>query len=212
MNLNFKNEYYRYRRYFLNLQKIPQSTKTRSFVWISLTLFTICFFSIVSIKPTLVTIARLDREIKDKKEANQKLQLKINSIIAAQEEFAKNFDNLSLLDEAIPKNNEFPTLAFFFETVASEQNVSVRAFNFEKIELRNKTVIQKSNTASFGFSISVHGDYLNLKKFLQDIENSRRMITIERSSFSLVKSEKGQDLSLQISGKANYYQPILTNK
>jgi Tfp pilus assembly protein PilO len=205
MNFNWKKEYYRYHRYFFGLQKAAQAPKIRSFAWLSLTIFTICFFLIVAIRPTLVTIAKLNREIKDEKEANRKMQIKINSIIAAQDEYAKNLDNLPLLDEALPDRSEFPRLAYFIEKLAIDNNLSLKSLGFDRIGRIEKKITKgeiPSNTTPLDFSVNVSGSYSDLKAFLTQLENSRRIVNINQASFSQIKKEDNWELVLYISGQA----------
>lgn len=208
MELNWQDEYRRYHRYFFDLKKKSQSPKARSFAWISLTVFTISFFIIVAIKPTLVTIAKLNREIKDKEEALQKLQTKINSLVAAQQEFAANIDNLSLLDEALPEKNDFPQIAYFVEQTAVENQVSLQSLNFEKIgpvkSSFSKNDELAAKTSFLNFSLSVSGNYNHLKNFLNEIESARRLVQIQRTNFNQLKKEDSSELLLAISGTAFY--------
>lgn len=207
MIFNWKNEYYRYSRYFLDLRKIAQTAKARSFAWISLTIFTICFFLIVAIQPTLITIAKLNKEIKDKKEASLQLQKKIDSIIAAQGEFAKNIDNLPLLDEALPEKSQFPRLAFFLENLASAEGVTLNSLSFGKTEINPKIDTSRKNAFSLlNFQVGVTGDYLKLKNFLRNLEVPRRLIKMENLTFSQVKSETTKEISLLISGEAYFWK------
>lgn len=209
MIFNWKNEYYRYSHYFLDLKKIAYTTKARSLAWISLTIFTICFFLIIAIQPTLVTIAKLNKEIKDKRQACQELQKKIDSIIAAQGEFAQNVDNLPLLDEALPEKNQFPRLAYFLENLANTEGVTLNSLSFGKVEIDSKSSPKVSQNAPglLSFQVGVSGDYLRLKNFLGNLETSRRLIKTENLSFSQIKSEtntNNKEVSLLISGDAYF--------
>jgi Tfp pilus assembly protein PilO len=210
MNFDWKKEYYRYHRYFFGLQKAAKAPQVRSFAWLSLTIFTICFFLVVAIRPTLVTIARLNREIRDKKEANQKMQAKINSIIAAQDEYAQKLDLLPLLEEALPERSEFPRLASFIERLASENGAVLKSLTFNQIgqvgKDKNKAV--SSETGSLEFSLNVSGSYPNLKAFLAKLEDSRRIIKIDKTAFSQVKEEEGSELVLYLSGQALFLESL----
>jgi len=206
MSFDWKNEYHRYSHYFFNLKKITQSNKARSFAWISLTVFTITFFLIVAIQPTLITIARLNKEIKDKKEASSQLQKKIDTIIAAQEEFAKNIDNSQLLDEALPEKSQFPLLAYYFENLANNEGVTLNSLSFGKIEIESKNGAKAQNKTadSLNFQVGVSGDYLKLKNFLNNLEATRRLLKSENVFFTQVKVETGKEISLLISGEAYF--------
>ncbi len=204
MNFDWRTEYYRYRRYFFSLGKISKTPQARSFAWLSLTLFAIAFFAIMAIRPTLMTIAKLNREIKDKREASQKLQTKINAIVAAQALYAKNLDNLPLLEEALPSRSEFPRLAFFLEENASASAVELKNLTFEKIEVSGKSASPSAKANSLNFSLSVIGDYVNLKDFINRMENSRRILEIDSLIFNQTKREEGGQLSVQMSGQASF--------
>lgn len=206
MSFNLRNGYNRYRRYFVNIGRIPRNVPIESFAWLPLSLITVTFFALVAIRPTLTTIAQLTREIKDKREASQKLQQKINATVAAQKVYAKNVDLLPLLDETLPEKNEFPRLAFFLEELVSSSGVELKSLNFEKITTKQKstTTYDQPLANSLRISLGVAGDFLKLKDFLNGLESSRRVIKMELVSFSQVKKGEIQELSLQFVGRASF--------
>lgn len=203
MKFHWQDEYYRYQHFVVNLKKQTQTTKAKSFAWISLTIFTISFFVLVAIQPTLVTIAKLNKEIKDKEEASQKLQAKINSLIAAQVEFAKNVDNLPLLDEALPEKNDFPRLAYFFEQAAMNESLTLQSLTFERVGAKEKdSALATPNQLSF--SVGVNGEYPQLKNLLRRLESSRRLFRFEKVAFIQTKTKEGQVLSFVVNGQAYF--------
>lgn len=206
MSFNWRDGYSRYRRYFVNIGRITRKVPIQSLAWLSLSLITVTFFALAAIKPTLTTIAQLTREIKDKREASQKLQQKIDAIVAAQKVYAKNVDLLLLLNEALPEKNEFPRLAFFLEELASSSGVELKSLNFEKITTKQKstTTYDQPLANSLRISLGVAGDFLKLKDFLNGLESSRRVIKMELVSFSQVKKGEIQELSLQFVGRASF--------
>jgi Tfp pilus assembly protein PilO len=212
MNFDWKTEYHRYRRYFFNLGKISKAPQVQSFAWLSLTFFAIAFFTVMAIRPTLVTIAKLNREIKDKKEANQKLQTKINAILAAQAQYAENLDNLPLLEEALPEKSQFPRLAFFIEENTTASGVELKSLSFEKIGAVEQTPQSSSTSNSLYFSLSVSGDYSNLKDFLSRLESSRRIIEVNSFAFSQVKEEESWRLVLRVTGRASFVKKPIAVK
>lgn len=205
MAFSLKNEFFQYKRYFTNLKQGATSKKMSSFAWISLSIFTVSFFSLMAIKPTLVTIAKLNREIKDKREASQKLQEKINAIVAAQAEHAKYVEFFPLLDEALPEKSEFPRLAYFFEEIASRSGVQLKTLGFERIESSPQLSSKKpAQVNAFSFTVSAGGQYSSLKEFLNQLESSRRILRIEIASFGEVKKKESSELSLQVGGQASF--------
>lgn len=195
----------------INLQKLAKDKKARSFAWLSMTIFAISFFSVVAIRPTLVTIAKLTREIKDKKEANKQLEDKINTLIAAQDEYVKNSDNIFLLDQSLPKKSEFPLFAFSLEQLASGSGIEIKSFSFEKIFITKNTNAKLANQAYsiLGFSLTASGDYFKLKDFISKLETSRRIIKVDGVSFKQAKKKTTQaselpssEIVISVSGKA----------
>ncbi len=182
-------------RYFIRLPKIKSTVKTRSFFWLSFTFVTIAFFLTVAIKPTLVTIAKLNKEIKDKTLASAQLQKKIDSIVAAQDIYAKNSGNLYLLDEAFPNKSEFPKIVYFFEQIATDSGVNLTSLNIGKVD---------EKTPPLNFSVSVSGDYPNLKNFISKLESSRRILVLENATFSRIKKEEVFGLMLSVSGQSSF--------
>lgn len=207
-NSKINNEYSRYQPAYSKFQKIAQNKKTQSFAWLSLTIFTVSFFLVIAIKPTLVTIAKLNKEIKDLSEANQKLQKKINMIVEAQNEFAKYSDDLFLLDQAVPDNSDFPRLVYFLEQAANTEGVQLKSLNLEKIGVVGKTIQADtpSLVQSLNFSITVNGDYSRLMNFVGDLELSRRILGIASTNFALVQKDKDSayELSVALSGQASF--------
>lgn len=216
MNLSQKIPKPDYKETFIGLKKFAQTQQAHSFAWLSLTLFTISFFAIVAIRPTLVTIAKLTREIKEKKGANKSLEAKVKTLVAAQAVFVKNSGNLALLEEAFPEKNQFAALAFFFDQKAQTNFVNIKSFSFDKISLADKSGAGKTeipaNIPFFTFSITVTGEYFNLKTFLADIESSPRIISVDTSSVNPIKNNNNDSeevtsgISLSITGKAFFEQ------
>jgi len=207
-NIQFNSRYARYRPSTFKLQRIMQSKRNQSFAWLSLTILTVCFFLIVAIRPTLVTIAKLNKEIKDLSEANQKLQTKINTIVEAQNEFAKYSDDLFLLDQAVPDNSDFPRLVYFLEQSTVNEGVELKSLNLDRIGVAEKTAKEATASAiqTLNFSITASGDYLRLVNLLQDLESSRRILRLGSTSFTLTKKDKDSayELLVAFSGQSSF--------
>lgn len=181
----------------INLQRLAKDKKTRSFASLSMTIFAVSFFAIIAIRPTFLTIAKLTREIKEKREANVELQNKIKTLIAAQDEYVRNSDNIFLLDQALPKRSEFPLFAFMLEQTGLDAGVEIESFSFEKIFITKNTapVVADINYSKLGFSLTASGDYFKLKDFVSKLEADKRIIKINKASFRLTKNKNDQLLN-----------------
>lgn len=193
-------------RYSNLLSSIKERSKTppvRSFAWLSFTLFIIAFFIVIAIRPTIITIAKLNKEIKDQKDLNKKMDVKIKSLVQAQQNYAKNIDLLYLLDEALPQRSEFPRFAFFLEDQATNSGITIRSISLDQF---NKKESAASGSGLFSFSINTEGDYLKLKNFLQTLEQSRRITQIDTAVFNQVVENDSPKLTMTVTGTV-YYKP-----
>jgi len=197
----------RYRRYLEDLRKIGQRKDINLWISFILTFFTIAFFGFFAIRPTLIIIADLTRDIKDKEELNTQLKKKINSLVAAQAEYSANQERFYLVNQALPGFADFPSLLNSFEREASFSGVNILSFSVGKINLfgeERKKTTQK--TSSFEFQISLEGNYPNLLNFLKSVENFRQSISLNLVSFNKTKktSEEESKITLTILGETNF--------
>lgn len=193
----------RYPSLLSTIKKKTAVPQVRSFAWLSFTLFVVTFFIVVAIRPTLITIAKLNKEIKDQKELNKKMDVKIKSLVQAQQNYAKNIDSFSLLNEALPQRSEFPLFALFLENQASNSGVTVKSISFDQF---NKKDNISSTSGFFSFSINTEGDYLKQKKFLQSLEQSRRITQIGSATFNQASEDEIPKLTMSVTGTV-YYIP-----
>ena len=177
-------------------------------IWLSLSVSTVAFFLIVAIRPTVITITKLIKEIEEKEAASLLLDKKINSLVAAQKVYAINSQRLPMLNQALPEKSEFPWLANFLESTALSSQVELSSLTFEKIDLNPAPPVSQSQKPSSGqtinFSTNAKGDYLNLKNFVSLLESSRCLIKIELTGISETKKKEEEiintTLQLNISG------------
>jgi len=81
---NYKQEYQRYKKYYLNLVPLLQQPVSRAYTTIIFSFLAISLFGWYAIRPTMQTIFELKREIADKTDLNQKMEEKISALIEAQ--------------------------------------------------------------------------------------------------------------------------------
>lgn len=202
--------YRRYQRYFVDIGRLYKVKKIRVYTEIVFSLAAISFFLVFAIKPTLVTITELITTIKDQKLVVTQLQSKINALGIAQSEYNSLSNDLYLVDEALPKNNQISILIKQIEALAWQSGVTLGSMKFDPVVLKEietspKEMSKISDQAAkeINFSLVASGDYQSLKSFLRVINSLRRIINVETFSFKIKKAE-GQLLTLGIGGKAYY--------
>lgn len=198
MAFNWQTEFHRYRRYFVNVGQFYRQKKARVYTEIVLSILTTAFFLFFAIKPTLVTITSLIKEIKDKKVVAQKLEDKINSLNVAQGEYFTVQGDLYLVEQALPKDSQISVLLKQLEVLASRAGVSLEAVQYSSVSLKGDT--DESKPLTVDFKIALGGNYQDLKNFLLSLNNLRRIIHLDGFAFKTRKAEEG--LILSVSAKA----------
>lgn len=198
----------RYHRYFTDLSRFYQKKQVRVYTEIVLTLLTIIFFLVFAIRPTLITVAGLIKEIKEKRVIAEKLDQKINDLSLAQKEYQRIQKDLYLLDEALPLDSRLTVLVRQLEALARKDGAEILSLQFEKTKLKSENAVkpaQADEAYAINFSIGVTGDYFQLKSFLYSLAQLRRITLTD--SFLLQAKGKDEKLFLTLNGKASYLAP-----
>ncbi|MDH5533378.1 MAG: type 4a pilus biogenesis protein PilO [Candidatus Pacebacteria bacterium] len=183
--------------------KRQQVTKTlnefyqRPVAKVSLELFlsvgAVIFFAVFAIRPTLVTMSDLVKEIEDKKELDQKLTQKIASLSTAQTSYLEVQDRLYLLEQALPSTPDFIHSIKVIEKIASDQDILIDSLSVSEIprEVGLETPFSKLKKNSFPISLSLSGEYSQIRQFVEDLLNYRRSFVTDTVIFS-TSEERGQ--------------------
>jgi len=192
------------------LTKIPQPIKEKGKDYASATaaIFLTAFLVAFAIKPTIITIAGLLGKIKAREEANQKLQQKIDQIITAQIAYTQVYDQLSLVDQALPENPQFAPLVRQIEAERILTNLELTELNYSSIVLAGKTeqkTEKESNLKEINFSTIMQGRYPDFKNFLKENFKQRRIIYINNFDIQQDQDQQEEINSLIITLKGNAF-------
>lgn len=206
MAQRWQQNYELYRKYLEATVNIYKSRKDiQMFSELLLSLGAIIIFGIFAIRPTLVTIAGLSKEINEKRRTIIQLDNKIESLVAAQTNYEQNKIAIDLLDFAIPTNSYPQVFLRQVEGVAQKDTVSLASVNINDIPIKgrtNQTVknLKKSeektyniSSASVPITISAAGNYNSILAFTSDLENLRRLILPERVEL-FTREETGSNI------------------
>lgn len=149
----------------------------------------IAFFAVFAIRPTLLTMAGLIKEIEEKTQIDQKLTTKITNLQRAQQELVSKESTLSLLNIAIPSTPYYSQLLTVFEKLASEKSVIFTSATAQKVPLEEQVVvgIEGKNTIkleSIPLTLTFKGPYEQLVILLAQLQNTKRLITVDRFDIS----------------------------
>jgi Tfp pilus assembly protein PilO len=155
----------------------------------------VIFFALFAIRPTLITMADLVKEIQDKKDLNQKLSQKVAALSSVQGEYLGLQDRLKVLDEAIPSSPRFDEAVSIIEKIASENHltiISLEAKEIPKEEVQNLP-LENQSRLSKPLTVSVIGDYPSIRQFIDSIRSTRREISVDSILFNL-SDERGKKI------------------
>lgn len=195
MPLNFKKDSFRYQKYLSEAARLTETRKARVYTSLVLTFFTISFFALFALRPTLLTIAGLIADIKREEEISSQLGNKIQQLSLAQTAYSQVAPKLYLVDEALPTKTEFSSCLGNLEMAAGENEVSFTSLSFGEISINDK----KEELQEIDFETSLEGQFENLKSFLEKFFSFRRII--QSSQFALIKNEQETEQSLSLSAR-----------
>jgi Tfp pilus assembly protein PilO len=158
-----------------------------------LTVGAVIFFAVFAIRPTLVTMSDLVKEIEDKEELDQKLTQKIASLSTAQTTYLEVQDRLYLLEQAYPSTPDFIFAIKTIEKIASDRNILIDSLSVPEIpkEVDPETPFSKLDNNSFPLSMSLSGDYNQIRLFVEDLLTYRRSFVTDTVIFA-TSEERGQ--------------------
>ncbi len=215
MALGWRSGYLRYKDYFLNIIAIyKQKQDLRMFLEILLSLGTISFFTAFALKPTVITIISLTREIKSKEETVAKLDTKIQNLTAARTILDSEAARLPLVESSIPSSPSPETFVRQIEGLATRNSVNLLGISIGQVTLLGKSSTPKKDepgltplpegASDVSFTLSVSGDYPALFSFLSNLEQLRRPIAVDNVGFSATKTEAEKVLVILVTGRVPY--------
>ena len=214
MALGWRSGYLRYKDYFLNILLVyKKRPDLKMFLEAGLSLFTIFVFSVFALRPTLLTIATLVREIRTKEETVAKMDEKIANLDAAEVLYSEVEQRINTVKESVPEGPEPDSFLRQVEGVSQGASAQVLGVSFGEVTLSGKAPEKKAKeelaalpegAKALPFSVSVTGDYFALSKFLADLENLRRPLKIDASGMNSSQTPEGVTLTLVISARTPY--------
>lgn len=200
-------------KYQINLMKYYRNTSVQISMGIVLSLFISAIFITFAIKPTLITITKLNKEITKSIETSSILRQKIINLDKAAKIVEELKGDFPLLERAIPNGNEVYTrLSNDIELISQASNVSLISFNVGEAVLYTKIndlyeINRNQVVMEMPITIKVFGQYPRTFQFLKQVLSIKRLIGIDSINFSREGNSKlatGINTTLAISGHVYY--------
>lgn len=179
-----------------------KNEQAQKFTNIILTLIAISLFGIFAINPTLSTIAKLKKELKDNEFVDRSLQEKLTNIVILQKKYVEIQDDIQYAFDAIPTRPEVPLLMAQIQSIAHNTNVHISNLQNLQVELFKQNVGEKKYY-SYSFSLGGLGTFEDISAFISKIVNMQRVVSID--TFSIDKTaDKNGALRFSLQGLAYY--------
>lgn len=167
----------------------------------------ILFFAVFAIRPTLLTMSDLIKEIEDKRKLDQALNQKIAALSTAQSEYVQLEERLMILDEAIPSNPDLIDTLKILEKIASDRGLVISTLRVSDIPTQPEddvafTDLERQNLL---MSLTVTGDYPTIREFVEDLRQSRRTFIVESVTFSTGDEQGTKVLRANMTINSPYY-------
>lgn len=172
-----------------------------------LSIITIIFFAVFAIRPTLLTMSDLVKEIEDKRKLETQFSQKTAALSTAQTNFLVIEDRTAVLDQAIPKGVSLGYTLKVIEKLASDQNLTITNMTVLDISPDPSEEISflDLNRKFMPIQVSLMGDYESIRGFAEELRNSRRSFVTERITFSAEDSRGQKFLEATMLISAPYY-------
>lgn len=224
MNPNRQLQYWRKR--YTEVTPLLKTRKVQAYTMIVLSLFTVSFFGMLAVRPTLETITTLQKQIEDRTLVNQQLEQKINALITAQTEYQKIAGDIPAIYTMLPQQPNVTSLIIKLEDVAIAQNVSLTNVDFNPVTIfGNESQIPTPNASAaaetqdvlaaesttvlpIAFSVTFTGGYLELMNIITQLTRMNRIVTIESADIQLTTAEFGSNTLTVHAMTSAYYFPL----
>ncbi len=211
----WQQNYEVYKKYLRNVATLYKTRQDlKMFIELLLSMATVIIFGLFAIKPTLVTIAKLYRQMTEKEETIKTMDQKISNLIKAKELYDSQTQNINLLNEAVPAEPEVHKFIRQIEGLSQKNGVNLTELSISDAtivgtedtqeELDDDLVIIPENAQNIPVIIGATGDYSSLFSFISDLQILKRPIFFDISLVSISNEETAFSLTANITGRIVY--------
>lgn len=171
----------------------------------------VILLAVVAIKPTLTTIAQLNTEIEEKQDLLNKLRNKNAALQSANQQYIKEQTNIALLAQAMPPSPNLMGVLKTLEKMATDSRVLIKSISVQSIPVETdapQANNQDGQKQDLPITLTVAGQYGDIRTFVETLDNSRRIFDVISISFSLDEGRGNRLLTAAISINAPYFGAV----
>ena len=206
---SWKKDYFRYKDFFLNVLSVYNAKPNfKVYLGLLLSLSTIVVFLIFAVKPTVLTIIELNKEIKGKEETLSNLNAKIANLEIANNLLQSEANNIQHVYQAVPKVAEPEVLIKQVEILSNEALLKILGFSFSDVLVRGEESEEEKDKNELAFTYSATGSYQSLFSFLTQLESLRKPVKFDSFVINASSTEEGKVLVVTINARVPFLQSV----
>lgn len=176
-------------RFYQSLAKDPLARMSVEFI---ATVFFIVVLFIVAIRPSFVTISKIQNSLDLLNTFNSSLLTKIDTLKKLTILYQNNKQKFDLLDTAIPQQPDFSVLEKQIRYLVNQNNFEILSLTFTQIpligsvdnDIKNTDSLAKDASNTITFNLAASGDYESIKNFISQLQTLNRLVTIQNFTIS----------------------------
>jgi len=176
----------RYKSFLVNnLNIYRKRSDVKAYLELLLSLGAIIIFSVFALRPTLITIAKLSKEIQAREETTVIMNEKITNLRKAEALYNKEEANINLLNNSLPDSplpdvfiRQLEGLTDKNETIPKSVSIGVPIILLQPNSVPTDTKSSIQGIGEYNFTLTSISSYKKLTELLFDLQNIRRPVKI----------------------------------
>lgn len=199
-------------KYSQDLRRYYRMPAVQTSLTLVLSLFVVSFFIAFALRPTIMSIATLKKNITESEKTLKTLETKVSNLQRASKELDQIKPFLPTLNKEIPNEGaEYSPIVMAVEGLAVQTGVQLESESLGPTLLFSRLLSpfvpnKSQNIIVLPFSVRVIGKYPNVYDFLSKLVALERIIMVDTVTISREASSKNNDglVALNISGNTFY--------
>lgn len=152
-----------------------------------------------AIRPTVLTIDRINNEVKEKKRIYEALSDKIDALVQLDTQYIELEDNIDSLQLIYPTSGNFSLFMSNIDAVVSRNGFALRSLSFSEYD-SDLYDINSSVLSPWAVQLSVQGPESNIDNLFDDLEAMPMYPVIDRFSYGQNDNQgvKSYSISMRI--------------
>lgn len=171
------------------LNVLNTSIQSKTYTFAAFTIIVVIVLIMGAIRPTVLKITQINKEIKSKRIVNQQLDSKLNALTSLTNQYGTSIESFRTLPLLFPAQGNYSYIMSNIEEIAKRNGFALSSISFAALE---RTTVGTKALKPWGVRISVKGSRANFIKFLSDLEKMPIYPRLNRVSFSNNTDDNGQ--------------------